>query len=130
MDKDKLRELVDNVLIGQFSNYNIEIKAANSIDGLKIADCDLLVNATPIGMKEDDPCLVDERFIHKDLLVYDLIYNPAQTKLLKMAEKRKARVSNGLGMLLYQGAEAFEIWTGREAPVEVMRNALNQAIKR
>jgi len=130
VDKDKLRELVDNVLIGQFSNYNIEIKAANSIDGLNIADCDLLVNATPIGMKEDDPCLVDEKFIHKDLLVYDLIYNPAETKLLKMAEKRKARVSNGLGMLLYQGAEAFEIWTGREAPVEVMRNALNQAIKR
>jgi len=130
IDKDKLRELVDNVLVGQFSDYNIEIRAANSIDGLKIADCDLLVNATPIGMKKDDPCLVDEKFIHKDLLVYDLIYNPAQTKLLKLAEKKGARFSNGLGMLLYQGAEAFEIWTGREAPVEVMRDALNQAIKR
>jgi len=130
VDKDKLRELVDNVLIGQFSNYNTKFKAADSIDGLKIADCDLLINATPIGMKEDDPCLVDEKFIHKDLLVYDLIYNPAETKLLKMAREKGARTSNGLGMLLYQGVEAFEIWTGKEAPVEVMRNALNQAIKR
>jgi shikimate dehydrogenase len=100
------------------------IFAVESVDKLKIKHKDILVNATPIGLKSTDPLIVDESMLHKDLFVYDLVYNPAQTKLLALAEKVGAKSSNGLGMLLYQGALSFEIWTGKKAPVEVMRKAL------
>ncbi len=126
VDKDKLSVLI-NHLKANFKNVNIN--AVDSLSRLNIEKSDLLVNATPIGMKESDPCLVDEKFIHKDLLVYDLIYNPAETRLLRLAKEKGARVSNGLGMLLYQGMLAFEIWTGQIAPKEVMRNALMEGVK-
>lgn len=121
INKEKLSALAGH-LKSNFKDANI--KAVNSIEELDIGNCDLLVNATPIGMKETDPILVNEKFIHPDLLVYDLIYNPSQTKLLKLAEGKGAKISNGLGMLLYQGIAAFEIWTGQKAPVEIMRRAL------
>lgn len=93
-----------------------------------IKDCSLLINATPLGMKESDPCLVSESMLHKNLFVYDVIYNPAETKLLKMAKKVGARTSNGLGMLFFQGMLAFEIWTGKQAPRDVMWKVLQAKI--
>jgi shikimate dehydrogenase len=60
--------------------------------------------------------------------VYDMIYRPAETKLLKAAKKARCRTANGLGMLLHQGAKAFAIWTGKRPPVAVMRRALEQNI--
>ncbi len=102
----------------------IEFRQSCSIEGLGIETSDLLINASPIGMKEADSCLVKEGFTRKKPLVYDLIYNPPETKLLKLAKSKGCVVSNGLGMLLYQGALAFKHWTGKEAPVEVMREAL------
>lgn len=95
-----------------------------------IKECDLLINATPCGMRESDPCPIDENLIHSNLLVYDLIYNPTETKLLKIAKEKGAKVSNGLGMLLYQGAAAFELWTGKKAPIGVMRKALEEGVKK
>ncbi len=125
VDKNKASALVDHLK----ENFkNIEFKLANSIEGLNIKDSLLLINATPIGMKESDSCIVDKNFIHKGLLVYDLIYNPKETKLLKVAREKGARVSNGLGMLLYQGMLSFEIWTGKQAPKEVMQKALLGAL--
>lgn len=121
IDRPKLSALV-NHLKANFKDVNI--KLANSIKELDIRGADLLVNATPIGMKETDPCLIDKKFIHKRMLVYDLIYEPKQTKLLNAAKHKGARISNGLGMLLYQGTIAFEIWTGKKAPKKVMQNAL------
>lgn len=126
IDKTKALALVNHLK----QNFkNTEFGLANSIRGLKIEDADLLINATPIGMKETDPCVVDGDFLHKNLLVYDLIYNPGETKLLKVAKQKGARVSNGLGMLLYQGAASFELWTGKLAPIEIMRQALNGGVK-
>lgn len=101
--------------------------ASDSIEKLDIKNADLLINATPIGMKGDDPCLVDPDSLHPSLLVYDLIYNPPETKILKLAKQKGAPISNGLGMLLYQGVRSFELWTGQKAPVEVMRKALIEA---
>lgn len=101
--------------------------ASDSIEKLDIKNADLLINATPIGMKGDDPCLVDPDSLHPSLLVYDLIYNPPETKILKLARQKGAPISNGLGMLLYQGVRSFELWTGQKAPVEVMRKALREA---
>lgn len=101
---------------------------ADSIEKLNIQYCNLLVNATPVGMNAGDSCLVDKKFIHKDLLVYDLIYTPKETELLKVAAEKGAMVSNGTGMLLYQGMLSFEIWTGKSAPKEVMQKALLSAL--
>ena len=98
------------------------------LEDLDLTEVSLLVNATPVGMK-GEPSLIKREKLHSQLLVYDLIYNPPQTELLKIAQERGARVSNGLGMLLYQGAESFELWTQKPAPVEVMRKALEEAIK-
>lgn len=105
--------------------YSIEdvMNVAESAAG---ADC--IVNATPIGMKRSDPMPLDAHIIRKGQIVCDLIYNPAETRLLRAAKYRGARTLNGLGMLLYQGVLAFEIWTGKKAPVSVMKAALTKQI--
>ncbi len=112
----------------QYINEKLKFITEENIPGV-IGDCDLLVNASPCGMKESDPCPVDEKSLRKNLAVFDLIYNPKETKLLKIARGKDAPAVNGLGMLLYQGTRAFEFWTENKAPVEVMRQALNQGVK-
>ena len=90
---------------------------------------DLLVQATPVGMRDGDPSPIDIRSLHSGMRVYDLVYNKPKTKLVEEAAKRKLNAMTGMGMLLYQGAIAFELWTGAKAPVDVMRRALREAIK-
>ena len=85
-----------------------------------VADCQLLINASPVGMKEGDDSPVDKELLHKDLFVYDVVYN-RKTELVK---KAKGRAVGGLGMFLYQGVHAFEFWTDQKAPIETMREAL------
>ena len=86
---------------------------------------DLLVNATPVGLRMDDEVLlVDIDLLQAGAFVMDMVFNSSQTRLLGAAHARGCHVLNGLAMLLYQGALAFELWTGRAAPVEPMRAAL------
>lgn len=94
--------------------------------GCPTAKVDLLLNATSLGLRATDPSPLDgNRFMLTDAAaVYDMIYRPAETPLLRAAREAGCRVANGLGMLLHQGARALEIWTGRPAPVESMRRAL------
>lgn len=106
----------------------VEFIAAGSIEELGIEESDLLVNATPIGMKETDPLLVDKKFMRKGLLVYDLIYHVQETKLIRAAREKGCLATNGLGMLLAQGELSFKIWTGRNPPREIMRQALLAAL--
>ncbi|MBI4974464.1 MAG: shikimate dehydrogenase [Candidatus Omnitrophica bacterium] len=89
---------------------------------------ELLINATPVGMKKDDPSPIDAIFLRPGLYVYDLVYNQPMTRLMKDAKERKVHAVAGTGMLLYQGTIAFEIWTGQKAPVAVMRRALKKGI--
>ena len=108
---------------------------------------DVIINATPLGLKPQDPAVVPESWIPQagraqtvprrraskkasrgPVFFVDLIYNPAMTPFLKMARKKGHRTLNGLGMLLHQGARALELWTGRKAPVSVMRRALLNAL--
>ena len=98
--------------------------------GFPGGEVDLLLNATPIGLKESDPSPLDEKqfSLRQARAVYDMIYKPAETKLLAAAKAAGRKTSNGLGMLLHQGAKAFEIWTGKTAPVDVMRRALEQNV--
>jgi len=91
------------------------------------ADC--LINATPLGLKRTDPLPIPAAIVMPKHLLCDLVYNPPETALLKMARKKGAKRLPGLGMLLYQGVIAFEIWTGRKAPVLVMKNALSRQIR-
>lgn len=121
LDKAKLARLISHL---KENFQHTEFKTADSIAGLDIGVCDLFINATPVGMEEADPCLIEGKFIRRGLLVYDLIYNPKETNLLKIAKEKGARTANGLGMLLYQGARSFELWIGIKAPLEVMRGAL------
>lgn len=100
------------------------------IDEFNLLDKDLLVNASPVGVRPDDSCLVESKAMHKNLFVYDLIYNPAETKLLAQARQAGCRYSNGLGMLLYQGVLAFGHFTGKNAPIEIMRAALEKGAKK
>ncbi len=127
IDKNKLSALLAHL---KLNFNNIEFIEAGSIEELDIKNSGLLINATPIGMKQNDPCLAAAEFMHQGLLVYDLIYNPPETQLLKVAKESGAKVSNGLGMLLYQGALSFQIWTGKPAPVEIMRQALKEGVKK
>jgi shikimate dehydrogenase len=92
--------------------------------------CDLLVQATPIGMRDDDPSPIDTKLLHPGLRVYDLVYNRPATKLVDEASRMKLHAVTGLGMLLCQGAIAFELWTEKKAPIDVMRKALKEALKR
>ena len=94
-----------------------------------ISDVDILINATSSGLKLTDKSPVTGSALRKGLLVYDMIYNPPVTRLLKEAKKAGAAGVNGLGMLLHQGARAFTIWTGKKAPLSVMRKAIKSSIK-
>jgi len=91
---------------------------------LNLRDSDILVNATSVGMKpnvEHSP--VPSKLLRADLAVMDIVYNPLETKLAKEAKTAGSKVINGVEMLVYQGAASLELWTGKSAPVKVMRQA-------
>ena len=95
------------------------------------AESDLLVNCTTLGMKHgpnEDRSPIPARYIPPGALVYDLVYNPPETPLLREAARAGATFLGGLFMLVYQGAASFEFWTGRKAPVEVMLKAAMAAL--
>jgi shikimate dehydrogenase len=96
-----------------------------------IADSSLLINTTSIGMLpnvEDTP--VPTEWLHDRLIVSDLIYNPLETRLLREAKAIGARVHSGVGMFVNQGALAFELWTGKKAPTEIMRSTVLQHLNK
>ena len=121
VDTDKAKNLV-GFLHKLFPG--LKVSYTENSKGLEINNKDMLINCTPIGMKEEDPLLIEEGSLHSDLFVYDLVYIPAETRLLKAAKRIGAKTLNGLGMLLYQGAYSFSHFTGKDAPVEVMRKAI------
>jgi len=92
------------------------------------AAAELIVNATPLGMKETDRPPLESAWLHAGQRVYDLVYVRPVTPLMQAAAAAGAQAANGLGMLLHQGAQAFRLWTGREPPLEVMREALESAV--
>lgn len=97
----------------------------------EIEQADLLVNTTPIGMhpKTNESPLPEGVKLNKKTLVYDLVYNPSETRLLKQAKNAGCRIVSGLGMLVLQGALAFTIFTGEEAPLDTMWEAAKQSLR-
>ena len=112
----------------------IDTKIVSIVDepeDLNIELGDLLINTTKVGMNAADPLLIDPDSLHKDMLVYDVIYNPLETKLLAQARLRKARTANGLGMLFFQGVLAFWHWSDVELDDRIkkmMRKSLEGAL--
>lgn len=98
----------------------------------ELARAELLVNATPVGGAADGGALPvpDSVVLHPGLVVFDLVYRPRRTALLVRAEAAGCRTVEGVEMLIEQAARSFEIWTGQEAPVEVMRKAAYEALAR
>lgn len=98
--------------------------------GYPKASIDLLLNATSLGLKPEDGSPLDENqySLKQVRAVYDMIYKPAETKLLSAAKAAGCKTANGIGMLVGQGAKAFDIWTGQAAPVEVMRRAVEGSV--
>ncbi len=90
----------------------------------QIANTDLVVNATPLGLNRNDPLPVPARLLEPHLMIYDTVYSTGPTPFVSGAVEAGTRAANGLSMLLHQGALAFEIWFGRPAPIEAMRKAL------
>ena len=90
----------------------------------QLADIDLIVNATPLGMNPSDPAPIPARLLAPHHIVFDCVYRPSKTALLRAADEAGARGANGLSMLLHQGALSFSIWFNREAPIEAMRSAI------
>ncbi len=111
--------LIDSVKSGSVSDIN---------DCLN--DADILIDTTPVGMHphiNDEPIALAED-MHENLVVFDAVYNPNETVLLKEAIDAGAKPVYGIKMLLYQGAESFEIWTGKKAPIDVMEEALRKTL--
>ena len=88
-----------------------------------IADSAILVNGTSVGMapKTENTIITDTTMFHKDLFVFDVIYNPQETRLLREAKEAGCKTGNGMYMLLYQGAASFKLWTGEDMPVEIIK---------
>jgi len=116
-------ELAD--LLKQEFNANVIAYALSPLAvKANVADADLLINATSVGMKPNARrTLVSPEWLKPDLAVMDIVYDPIETKLARDAKAVGAKVVSGVEMLIYQGAASFEIWTGCSAPVEVMRKA-------
>jgi len=94
-------------------------------------NCDLIVHCTTIGMKhssQERQSPLSLEVIPRSVLVYDLVYNPWLTPLLRLAQTAGANILSGLPMLVYQGAASFKLWTGREAPVDIMFNKANEIL--
>ena len=118
------RDVSNSGLIGDVKSDSI-----NEINAY-LADADILVDTTPLGMHphiNDQPIATAEN-MHDELAVFDAVYNPNETVLLKQAIEAGAKPVYGIKMLLYQGAESFKIWTGADAPVDIMEKALKDTL--
>lgn len=117
-------------LATEFSNDNLQVQSGSyeALDKV-LSQTDILINTTSIGMSPNsDETPLEQSRIPEGIIVSDLIYNPLETRFLREAKSRGCTVVGGLGMFVYQGAYAYEYWTGQPAPVSVMRSALLEAM--
>ena len=119
---------------------SLQKKFGSSVSGLKLenkllretlSEADILINATQVGMSpKENETLVTRNFMKPNLTVFDIVYTPLKTKLLREAEAAGATTINGVDMLVHQGAEAFRIWTRHNPPIEVMHHAVTDELRR
>jgi len=138
--KEKIRKLlitnrtmekaiaIKNHLKENFNFTSVELIDFENRNGINFQDIDIIINTTSVGMEEGDIVLIKEEKIKKNIFIYDIIYN-RKTELIKTAEKLNLPHLDGLSMLVYQGAISFEIWTGKKAPIDIMKNSLYNFLK-
>ena len=125
--RDKFFERAENIVNQLNERTSCKVKLYDfedeSVLRREIGDSAILTNGTSVGMapNTDRSIITDSTMFHKDLIVSDVIYNPRETKLLKLAKEAGCQTFNGLYMLLYQGAEAFKIWTGQDMPLYIIK---------
>ena len=126
----KAQDLASDVLASDLIG-DVKSDSISEINGY-LSNGDILVDTTPLGMDPhiDDEPIAKADAMHENLVVFDAVYNPNETVLIKEAVKASAKPVYGIKMLLYQGAESFKIWTGRDAPIDVMQDALNKHLGR
>jgi len=127
---ERARSLAED-LGGQGETVLRNVAATKEDLASAVAACQLLVNCTPIGMrhsKQEHDLPIAAELIPARALVFDIIYNPLETRLLAEAKRRGARTLGGLSMLVYQGAASFELWTSVQPPVDVMFEAARKAL--
>lgn len=110
---------------------SVQIEYAGTTPGewaQRTQSAQMIVQASPVGMKAEDVCPLPPSAFHPSQLAFDLVYNRPETCFTRAAIAGGAKATNGLGMLLHQGAEAFSVWTGKPAAIEVMRKALRNAL--
>lgn len=113
---EKAKQLIDD--LSRYMDVS-NIAVVSSIDDLNIELSDLLLNTTSVGLNHPNECIVDPELLHANMLVYDVVYKPAETMLLKFARQKGAKTANGLGLLFYQGLLSLQHWAGEELPQEV-----------
>ena len=128
----------DGILIGyntdgkgffkSLPSFKVDLYALEDVSELqaRIAESDLLVNATSVGMDGQSSPVPESIVLPETILVADIIYKPFETPFLKWARSQGNPGVNGLGMLLHQAAEAFQLWTGKEMPTEVIWQSLQE----
>ncbi|MCR5825421.1 MAG: shikimate dehydrogenase [Oscillospiraceae bacterium] len=124
--KDAFWPRVEHIVaqLNEQTSCAVTLHEMTDLDALRgcTANADLLVNTTPVGMRRIPGCLIpDASYLHEGLVVSEVIYEPKETELLKMAREAGCRTFNGMYMLLYQGAASFKLWTGREMPTEAVK---------
>ncbi len=126
----KAEELVKELRTTQAVSSSVKAGELNHRNAQQeLRDADILINATSIGMRPREGLTpVDPSLLRSDLAVFDLVYDPLETRLLAEAKKKGATTIDGLTMLVFQGAVSFETWTGVKAPVEVMMEAAAEEI--
>jgi len=122
-------EKLEQELVHHFPKVKIHHATPDKKTWIEAANqADLIIQATPVGMKPDDTSLLGAEAFHKGQMVFDLIYMYPQTPFMQAASTNGAKTANGLGMLLHQGAHAFTIWTGKDPDVKAMRMALEKEV--
>lgn len=125
---DKAVELADDINKKTGSPLVAAALKYNDIEDV-LQYTDIIINTTSVGMHPDTDALpIDKRLLDKRFIVCDIVYNPLKTKLLEEAEKVGCKILTGISMLVYQGAEAFKIWTGIEPTVEIMFDEINKIL--
>lgn len=123
---ERMKEIVEQ--LHEKTECNIQVLTTEDDERLhyEIQESQILVNGTSLGMAPNDQTsiLEDSTYFRKDLIVADVIYNPRETKFMKLAKEAGATVYNGLDMLLYQGAKSFELWTGKRMPVPLIKEQI------
>jgi len=123
---ERARHIVDT--LNQQTNCKATVHLLTDVEMLRheLKESVLLCNCTPVGMGEyrGESLIKDPTLLYPELIVTDVIYSPAKTRLLEIAEEIGCPTMNGLGMMLYQGAEAFKLWTGKDMPIEKVKAIL------